>query len=181
MKNTIKSKLKLFFITGMSGSGKTTVARKICELGEVAFDSKIQKGLFCFSDSDGNRPKDYQPNNKDWMDKYKWILNKPMFDNLVKQNKDAKRLFLCGGSDDLKQYWSLGKKVFLLEVDAGTMISRLNRADRDNNFGKDKQTQKLLLERIERFQKKQIADGAIPINATRPIDTVVADILTQAI
>jgi len=180
MKNIIKQKPKLFFITGISGSGKTTVARKLCESGEIVFDSKIQKGLFYFSDSNGNRPDDYQPKNKEWMDTYKWILNKPMFDDLVKQNKDAKRLFLCGGSEDLRQYWPIGEKVFLLEVNANTMINRLNREDRDNSFGKDKQTQKILIERIERFQKKQITASAIPIDATGPIDTVVADILSMA-
>lgn len=177
----IKFKPKLFFITGISGSGKTTVGRKLCELGEVAFDSKIQKGLFHFSDSNGNQPNDYQPNNKNWMDTYKWVLNKPMFDNLIKQNDNAKRLFLCGGSDDLKQYWPLGEKVFLLKVNADIMIDRLNNKDRDNNFGKDKQTQEKLIERIERFQKKQIAAGAIPIDATKPISTVVTDILVRAV
>jgi shikimate kinase len=175
----MKLKPDLYFITGMSGSGKTTIGRRLIEFDEVAFDSKIQQGLFHFADKDGNQPTDYLPNNADWMEKYHWVLDKPMFDNLMHKYKDAKRVFLCGGADDIKQYWPLGQKVFMLEIDAKTMIQRLNSNDRDNNFGKDKQTQLLLLEKIKRFQNRQINEGAVAINAMRPIDDVVKDILSQ--
>ncbi|MEK7202514.1 MAG: AAA family ATPase [Patescibacteria group bacterium] len=176
----MKLKPTLFFITGISGSGKTTVARKLLEVGEVAFDSKIQDGLFRFSDNAGNLPEDYKPTNREWRDKYKWTLNKTMFDKLVEENKEAKRVFLCGGADDLMQYWPAGKKVFLLKVDADTMISRLNRQDRDNNFGKGERMQDLLVDRLERFQSRQLKAGAVSINALNPADEVVKDILTQA-
>ena len=177
---SMKLRPDLFFITGMSGSGKTTVGRRLTELGEVALDSKIQPGLFHFSDKFGNQPIDYQPNDAEWMAKFRWIMDKPMFDDLVSNNKNARRIFLCGGSDDIKQYWPLGQKVFMLEIDAKTMIQRLNSEERDNNFGKDKHTQLKLVERIERFQGNQIDDGAIAINAMRSIDVVVEDILSQA-
>lgn len=176
----MKLKPKLFFITGISGSGKTTVGRKLLEMGEVVFDSKIQDGLFHFSDNAGNIPKDYKPTNKEWRDKYRWTLNKAMFDKLMEENNQAKRVFLCGGADDLMQYWPLGEKAFLLEVDADTMISRLNRPDRDNNFGKGERMQELLVDRIERFQSKQLKAGAVPINALNSVDEVVRDILAQA-
>lgn len=170
----------LYFITGISGSGKTTVARKLVELGEIALDSKIQKGLFYFADKDGNQPGDYQPNNNDWMEKYHWILNKPIFDNLVEQNNTAKRVFLCGGADDLIQYWPQGEEVFLLKVDGETMLKRLREEKRDNSFGKDKQTQDRLLERLDRFQDKMVRLGAIPIDAKKSVDEIIKIILEQA-
>jgi dihydrofolate reductase len=149
-------------------------------MGEVAFDSKIQDGLFRFSDAQGNVPEDYKPTNKEWQGKYKWTLNKARFDELMEENKEARRVFLCGGADDLMQYWPLGEKVFLLKVDANTMVGRLNRPDRDNNFGKGKRMQELLVNRIERFQSKQLKAGAVPINALNSVDEVVRDILAQA-
>ena len=163
----------------MSGSGKTTTARKLVELGEIALDSKIQKGLFYFADKDGNQPGDYQPNNNDWMEKYHWILNKPIFDNLVEQNNTAKRVFLCGGADDLIQYWPQGEEVFLLKVDGETMLKRLREEKRDNSFGKDKQTQDRLLERLDRFQDKMVRLGAIPIDAKKSVDEIIKNILEQ--
>lgn len=175
----MNSRPKLYFITGISGSGKTTVVRRLCQLGHVAFDSKIQKGLFSFTDKDGNRPTGYQPHDPLWSTRYTWTLNKPLFDDLMEQNKTADRVFLCGGADDLMQYWPLGKKIFLLNIDEKTMTKRLNNPTRDNLYGKDKETQKILLRRRERYQNKRIALGAIPIDAARPIDDVVIDILNQ--
>ncbi len=49
-------KPRMYFIAGISGSGKTTVGRRIERLGEVAFDINIQKGLFHFAEKDGNQP-----------------------------------------------------------------------------------------------------------------------------
>lgn len=174
------NKPRLYFITGISGSGKTTIGRELIKLGEVAFDGKIQRGLFHFADKDGNRPGDYQPNNKAWMQKYRWILNKPMFDELMEQNRAADRVFLCGGAEDLIRYWPQGKKAFLLKVDSKTMLKRLQEEKRDNNFGKDKQTQDRLLERLDRYQNKMISLGAISVDAIRPINEVVKCILNQA-
>lgn len=177
----MKLKPRLYFITGISGSGKTTIGRKLVELGEVAFDSKIQKGLFYFADKDGNHPHDYNPSDSEWSDKYKWVLNKPMFDDLLEKNKSVTRVFLCGGADDIKKYWPLGYKVFLLKVDTDTIIQRLNNHSRDNDFGKDHKTQVRLIEKLERFQDKSVNEGAIVIDAKRSVSEIVKDIMDQAI
>lgn len=174
-------KPNLYFIAGISGSGKTTIGRKLVELGEVAFDSKIQEGLFHFIDKNGKQPTDYQPNNRVWAKKYHWVLNKAMFDDLIKQNSTAKRIFLCGGADDLIRYWPQGKKVFLLMVDTKTMLARLRDEKRDNNFGKDKLTQVCLVERLERYQKRMLKLGAISIDASKSVNKVVNEILIQAV
>ncbi|MSU76413.1 hypothetical protein EXS54_03015 [Patescibacteria group bacterium] len=171
--------MKLYFVTGISGSGKTTVARALRSMGHVAFDSKINKGLFFFADKDGNKPDDYLPHDESWANRYKWVLNKKMLDELLEENKKADRVFLCGGAHDLEQYWPLGENVFLLRVDAPTMLQRLSSNTRDNNFGKDNATQKKLLERLNRFQQKQLAAGAVSVDALRPIEDVVEDILSQ--
>lgn len=172
--------MDLYFITGISGSGKTTVARKLQEMGEIVLDSKVQPGLFHFADVDGNKPGDYKPHNKSWSEKYQWKLDKPMFDRLLEENKGAERIFVCGGSNDLMRYWLLGKKVFLLKVDSVTVMDRLSKPDRDNDFAKDKATQKSLAQRVDRFQKRQIEAGAIPIDALRSVEEVARNILLEA-
>lgn len=59
------------------------------------------------------------------------------------------------------------------------MLKRLQEEKRDNNFGKDKQTQDRLLERLDRYQNKMIHLGAISVDAIKPIDDVMQDILSQ--
>ena len=89
-------------------------------------------------------------------------------------------MFLCGGADDLIQYWPLGEKVFLLKVDGETMLKRLREEKRDNSFGKDKQTQDRLLERLDRYQDKMLRLGAIPIDAKKSVDEIINNILEQS-
>jgi thymidylate kinase len=167
---------KIYFITGISGSGKTTVGRKLIELGEVALDSKIQKGLFHFVDKNGNVPETQFPKNAEWRALHKWVLNKKLFDQLIAEHSKAKRIYLCGGADDIEQYWHLGAKVFLLKIDHKTLIKRLNSPDRDNEFGKDEQTQMALYDRLDKLQSRREGLGAIPIDATKSINEVAQQI-----
>lgn len=169
---------KLFIITGISGSGKTTVARHLIERGEVAFDSKINPGLYQFVDMDGNVAPSVQLNNEKWQATYKWSLNETKLDALLATHSNVKRVFLCGGAN-LFQYWHIGDKVFLLKVDETTLHERLNNESRDNLFAKDKPTQSKLLDSLKSVQDKIISKGAIEIDANKTIDTVVDEILAS--
>lgn len=161
----------LYFVTGISGSGKTTVARELIKRGYVALDSKVTKGIFHFVDSEGRPASDFRPQDKDQSNKYKWVLNVPLLQRLLEQNKDSKAVFLCGRGN-IRQHWALAEKVFLLRVDAETMINRLNRADRDNDFAKDKATQTKLFDSLEFVQRSLANAGAISIDAKQPIDNI---------
>lgn len=172
------AKPHLFFVTGISGSGKTSVARKLNELGYVAFDSKINKGIFHFADADGNEASDYKPSNQEWLHKYKWVLNKPMLDNLITKHASEEKVFLCGRGN-IRQYWDIAEKAFLLKIDSETMIQRLNNSSRDNDFAKDHATQQRLLDNLDFVQRSFTNAGAIVINAKQPLDVVVEEILEQ--
>lgn len=170
------SRPHLYFITGISGSGKTTVARELIKRGYVALDSKITKGIFHFADREGKPAPDFRPRDEDWSDKYKWVLNIPLLKKLLEQHKGEEAVFLCGRGN-IRQHWQLAEKVFLLKVDADTMMHRLNRTDRDNDFAKDKETQSQLLDNLEFVQHTLTRAGAINIDAQQPVEIVVDAIL----
>lgn len=107
---------KLFMVTGISGSGKTTIARQLIKDGEVAFDSKLNPDLYQFIDSGGNIAESIKLNDKEWRNKYKWSLNEKKLKELLEQHVGAARMFLCGRAN-LFQYWHKADKVFLLKVD----------------------------------------------------------------
>lgn len=170
---------KLFIVTGISGAGKTTVARHLLERGEVAFDSKVTPGIYQFIDADGNVASSVKLHDKDWRNIYKWSLNQEELSKLLKQNRDTSRVFLCGRAN-LFQYWHLAEKVFLLRVDKTTLLQRLNNESRDNLFAKDQETQHQLLKNLDAVQNKIAGKGAEIIDATTSIDNVINQILQKA-
>jgi len=173
------AKPRLFIITGISGSGKTTIARHLIERGEMAFDSKINPDLYQFVDTKGNAASPVKLNDKEWRSKYKWSLNEAKLDTLLARNRNAKRVFLCGRAN-LFQYWHKADKVFLLKVDEATLRGRLNNESRDNLYAKDKPTKDKLLDSLASVQDKIISKGATIINADKPINNVIDEILAKA-
>jgi gluconate kinase len=171
--------MQLFIVTGISGSGKTTVARRLSELGYYALDSKLNPGLFHFTDQDGHIPATNHPNDPSWKARHKWVINMPLFEQLTKERPDQ-AVFLCAGGDSIKVLWPQATKVFLLKTNASTLLQHLNHPSRDNQFAKNAITQRTLLNRLDAFQAKQRAAGAIPIDATLPVEEVVNEILRLA-
>lgn len=170
---------RLYIVTGISGSGKTTVARHLLQHGEVAFDSKINPGLYHFVDSEGNVARTIQLDNDEWKRRYKWSLNEPMLTKLLQEHSDARRVFLCGRAN-IYQYWHKADKVFLLRVSAPTLLRRLNNESRDNLFAKDAVTQEQLLASLDVVQNKISQKGAVTIDAEVPIEYVVDQIFERA-
>jgi adenylate kinase family enzyme len=172
-------KPKLFIVTGISGSGKTTIARRLIQEGEVAFDSKLNPNLYQFINKNGEIATSVHLHDEAWRKEYKWSLNEERLNELLDLHTGVLRVFLCGRAN-LFQYWNRADKIFLLKVDKDTLRKRLSSESRDNLFAKDKVTQDKLLNDLDSIQSKILEKGAKTIDATAPVDNVVSQILQEA-
>ena len=148
-------KKRNYLITGRQGSGKTTVGKEFKKLGYTVFDIDHTDGLgklrelktnelFDFSVITAQSPDGLVDWNKYWYevqgDKLEEILNE---NDLV---------FITGVASNIKDYYHLFNKVFVLMVDSGTARQRLMNHEHASHHSKSE------LERIiKNFEEKQQA------------------------
>ena len=60
----------IYFVTGIFGSGKTSIAHELIKRGYVALDSKVTKGIFHFAHENGAEAIDFRPKDPEWSQKH---------------------------------------------------------------------------------------------------------------
>jgi hypothetical protein len=82
------------------------------------------------------------------------------------------RVHVCGGAANELELADRFTHVFLLEIDEPTMLARVD-ARPDNDWGRIGDTREYLRRKLPELQARLRASGAIPIDATQPLDQVV--------
>ena len=144
-------------VTGVSGSGKTTVARELARRGFAAVDADETVAAWV---------------GPEW----EWI---PPRLNAVLDADHAGPLFVCGNANNQRDFYHRFDAVFLLRVDAETMLRRVDDPERDNDFGRSPEQRRLLLEWLPGFHDELVAAGAVEVGAAAPLVEVVDAVTAQ--
>jgi adenylate kinase family enzyme len=168
-----------YLITGMTGTGKTTIAKELQNRGYPAHDTDRVKGLSAWIERTTGlpRPKDFS-SAADWVDRYDWLWNGQLLQEFL--NAQTQTVFFCGSSSNQENFYNLFTKVFLLEVDEKTLKHRILESKRDHEFGKRPGEIEIILGWLDDFQERTKALGATAIDAIQPLDQVINDILALA-
>jgi|SRR3989344_3790237 len=158
--------MKVFLIEGVSGTGKTSVCEELKKRGYKAIEADEEMAHYA-------NPKTGLPTEEKIPDN--WIWNEEKFNNALKQEGDSP-VFICGGAMNQEEFKHHFNKVFTLHIDDGTLKQRLlNRTN--NDFGKKPEELALQLEWNKGAVKYSKERGTILIDATKPVDKVVDEIL----
>ena len=156
-----------YLIEGLSGTGKTTVCQELQKKGYNAIDA--DKVFAYFRDPETGLPtKEETQFNLMW-DKEK--VHKTLNDTTVPT-------FVCGGLVKMKldKFMPYFKKTFILHVDNDTLRSRIL-TRKNNDFGKDPEDLARQFEWNKGVKEYAQQKGAILIDATKPIQEVVREII----
>ncbi|BCW75532.1 nucleoside kinase [Arthrobacter sp. NicSoilB11] len=161
---------KNYLIEGGSGTGKTAVCDELRRRGYHAIN--------------GDRELAYQ-GDPETGEPLAGITGVSMHHHHLWRVDDVKALtedrreavtFFCGGSRNLSKFIELFDAVFVLEVDLETLRRRLDARPKDEWGGR--QAERKLIERLH-GTREEIPSGAIAIDATAPLQSVVDDILRR--
>lgn len=176
--------MSLFYVTGLSGTGKSAV------LGELQARGYQARGV----DEDGyadwiNRvtgtPGDFPHDDPDldfhaWYRAHEWMLSAERIGVLSHEAaRSGKPMFLCGTASGDDGAWHLFDKVLALVIDVPTLKQRI--AARTNKFGKAPEELAAILGWHASYEATYRGFGAVIIDAARLLDQVVDEILAESV
>jgi len=163
-------------ITGVAGSGKSTMCRELKRRGYAAYDIENMVGLFTFVDkSTGRAAQGYSAEDPEWFERHSWTCNKEKLRSLI-LSSNQHPAFCCGIAANLDDLLPLFDKVFLLRVEPTTLRRRLSGRG-PGDFGRAPAIQDWLLGWKDRWEESMRRAGAVVINADCIIGEVVDEVV----
>ncbi len=160
------------YVTGVAGSGKSSIVRALTARGVQAID--MDQGLCRWENRHTGGMAGWEPGRDEaWYASHGWMCDVPELGKILEENGD---IVVVGISSNQEEYLARFDKVFVLHCAPETVIARLN-ARTDSDYGKHPAEQARLLAWQKSFEAEMVGKGALPLDAERPLEEVVDDIL----
>lgn len=170
--------MKTYYVTGISGAGKSKVRKELAKRGYLAYDGD-ENGLTGWQDKKSDKfvksSERIAGPNGSLIELYDWNMSKSRLEELI-NNADEEIMFVCGTASNRYELWDMFDKVFCLSIDKDTLVHRLS-TRKNNDFGKDPKDLDDVIGWHKYSEKTDIDAGAKLIDATKPIEEVVDTIL----
>ena len=172
--------MKKIYITGISGTGKSAIAKELEKRGVLAFSIDEVDDLCHWVDrKTGKITHDYEP-TRDWLDAHDWICDIEKLKKLLSGEKEV--VIATGISTNQDEYLNLFDKILLLRCSEKTFMDRMEKRHTipgENTFGKYQAERDYAGAIYQDFEEKLLKLGAISINVENPIDMVADEIISK--
>jgi hypothetical protein len=173
----MRERTGLVYITGMAGTGKSSLQKRLSERGYESIDS--DHGYCAFYDKQTGEAITGPPRKlrtPKWLETHEWQFIPDKLDELHIQARD-KLLFLCGTANNEADYRHCFIKIFALMADDETIARRLRERPGEHAYGKSDHELELTLAANQNAADRYTKLGAVFIDAIQPLDTVIDEIL----
>lgn len=172
--------MPLLLITGIAGSGKSTICKELVKRGYEAYDTEHNGISAWYNKKTGKRVAEFRQvpeRTKEWMDQHEWRISLEWVKQKAKEAVD-KPIFLCGGGANEPEVRTMCQTVIWLKTDEKTIRARVNNP-RDHTYGTKPHELERILEGNKRKEAAYRNYGAIMVGAMRPVEEVVDEILSK--
>jgi broad-specificity NMP kinase len=158
------------FVTGVSGVGKTSVAKALADAGVTSVD---MDELSHWENKESRERVGWEPGSTDeWNATHRWVCDA---EKLKEALSRAENVVVAGHAANEDEYLPLFDKTFVLVCRPETIVTRIEQRT-DNDYGKHPAEQQRILKWHKRFDKEMETKGAVLLDAERSLDEVVRDI-----
>ncbi len=176
--------MPLIFITGISGTGKSTIRLELKRRGYDAYDVDEDNFRVWYNrstDKKAAEQKGWTDTTNEWRKRYWLKVERSKVEEIAELAKTkGKPFFLCGTTPNDKDVWDLFDKVISLSISNEVLQQRLD--DRTNNdYGKHPDDLKDILGWNNTIDEQMKSYGAMLVNAEQPLEKVVDEIIKLSI
>ena len=174
--------MPLIYITGIEGSGKSTVRTELLTRGYKAFGTDENGIAASYNNETGeiaDTPTNAQDRSPEWYAHHTWKLSRQRVERLALQAKDHP-VFLCGGAANNEEVWDLFSRIVALIIDEATLKKRIA-ARTTNDMGKLPHEYASILERQKEAKAYYQGVNAVLVDATQAIEVVVDEIVEKVL
>lgn len=162
------------YITGVSGSGKSSIARYLRDKGVFAVD--IDDEFAQWVNKNTKQPGDWNHERSDeWYSQHGWTCNIEKLKQLLSENEN---IVVVGAAVNQDEYLLFFDKIYFLDVPPETMIARMIERT-DNPFGKNTVEQNRVILWQKSYGKEMREKGAISIDAEGTLEEIAKIIIAN--
>lgn len=162
------------YITGVSGTGKSSIARALVAKGIVAID--IDDYLAQWINKDTGMSAEWEPGmSDDWYAVHGWRCDVIKLKQLLTEYEN---IVVVGAAVNQDEYLPFFDRIYFLQALPETIIDRIQ-SRTDNDFGKHPIEQARLLNWQDSYAKEMKMKGATQLDAERPLEDIVKIIFSN--
>lgn len=166
------------FITGVSGTGKSTTVEKLREKGIHAIDIDEVEGLCRWIHTTTKEVGYRHPDlGSEFFENHEYICDREKLIELMGEGSGP--VVVAGVSDrQAENLFDLFDKILLFHCDEKVFLQRIQ--DRTNHdFGKNETERNMILGWYKEFEQEMLDTGAISIDTNQPIEAIVERVLHE--
>lgn len=156
---------KSIFVTGVAGSGKSSISKELNRLGYKAYDIEELEGMFRMVRKDTREDfVDYDNADIEKVKNADWICDKNKLEELL-QKQNNRIVFCCGIASNNNEIIPLFDQMILLKPSPAIVRKRLSSREGTDDMGNTAENREWVLSGKDWLENQLIEQGAVIVNA----------------